>query len=204
MIAFFPTNTAEAEGDTWTGIGYPRQTPMIAGRVSAPGPYGWHGESSDLQARIIAGFGLHRWLTSDSRAEQRRARADHLVKFLREGLVPPARPRRELTEEEQRGKTIFESATAQCSRCHVPSTEFTDRMPIPLGPSPLLPGFAKEENAAFKTPSLLYVAGTAPYFHDGRYDSLSALVEKNADRMGKTSHLSAEEKKALVAYLETL
>ena len=34
--------------------------------------------------------------------------------------------------------------------------------------------------------------------------SLEELVEKNADRMGTTSHLDAEGKKALVAYLRSL
>ncbi len=41
--------------------GYPRRTPMIAGRVRAEGPYGWHGESPTLPDREVAGFALHRW-----------------------------------------------------------------------------------------------------------------------------------------------
>lgn len=186
------------------GMGFPRQTPMLAGRVSAPGPYGWHAESEDLTKRLIGGFGLHRWRVADATAESRRERATHIAKFIREGLVPPESTKRELTEEEKKGKTIFESEKAQCSRCHVPATGFTDRVPIPVGDPPKLKGFAPEENKAYKTPSLLFVRGTAPYFHDGRYESLQALVEKNPDTMGKTMHLSAEEKKALVAYLETL
>ena len=34
---------------------------MLAGLVNAAGPYGWHGESPDLGARVTAGMGLHRW-----------------------------------------------------------------------------------------------------------------------------------------------
>jgi YVTN family beta-propeller protein len=200
----FEPATIDGDAKAPRGVGYPRQTPMIAGRVAAFGPYGWHAESPDLAARLVAGFGLHRWREGSGAPENLRARATHLAKFVREGLVPPPRSNRPLTEQEQKGKTIFESATAQCSRCHVPSSGFTDRAAVPLPEGPTPPGFAKEENLAFKTPSLLHVGGTAPYFHDGRYDSLQALVEKNADRMGKTSHLSADDKKALVAYLETL
>lgn len=37
-----------------------------------------------------------------------------------------------------------------------------------------------------------------------RPKNLEALVAENGDKMGKTSHLSAEEKAALVAYLKTL
>lgn len=204
MIAFEAIDIALDEKENTAGMGFPRQTPMLAGRVSAPGPYGWHGESEDLAKRLVDGFGLHRWRLGEGTLENRRARAGHLVKFIREGLVPPETPKRELTEEERKGKTIFESDKAQCVRCHVPSSGFTDRVPIPVGQPPSLKGFAPEPNIAFKTPSLTYVRGTAPYFHDGRYESLQALVEKNQDTMGKTMHLSGDEKKALVAYLETL
>ncbi len=203
-VAFEILDTAEDDHEDVTGMGFPRQTPMLAGRVAAPGPYGWHGESEDLTKRIVDGFGLHRWRLGDGTLDNRRARAGHLAKFLREGLVAPEAIKRELNDEEKKGKAIFESEKAQCSRCHVPGTGFTDRVPIPVGDPPKLKGFASETNIAFKTPSLMYVRGTAPYFHDGRYESLLALVEKNPDTMGKTMHLSAEDKKALVAYLETL
>jgi cytochrome c peroxidase len=45
---------------------------------------------------------------------------------------------------------------------------------------------------------------TAPYFHDGSAKTLEELVERNGDRMGKTSQLSTNERRALVAYLRTL
>jgi len=203
-VVFEALDSRGESEDNILGMGYPRQTPMLAGRVAAAGPYGWHGESETLVKRLVDGFGLHRWRLGAGTAENRLARAGHLAKFLREGLVAPEALKRELTDEEKKGKTIFESEKAQCSRCHVPTTGFTDRAPIPVGAQPVIKGFAQEENIAFKTPSLTYVRGTAPYFHDGRYESLLALVEKNPDTMGKTMHLTADEKKALVAYLETL
>lgn len=54
------------------------------------------------------------------------------------------------------------------------------------------------------TPSLLYAGLTAPYFHNGTVATLEDLIDTNEDRMGKTSHLSAVERRALVAYLESL
>ena len=51
---------------------------------------------------------------------------------------------------------------------------------------------------------LYFIAGTPPYFHDGRVSTLEALIEQNADRMGRTSHLSPEDRAALVAFLRTL
>ena len=53
-------------------------------------------------------------------------------------------------------------------------------------------------------PSLRYVGKTAPYYHDGSALTLQALIAENKERMGKTQHLSEEERAALVAYLESL
>jgi DNA-binding beta-propeller fold protein YncE len=176
-------------------LGWPRQTPMLAGRVNASGPYGWHAQNPTLLDRLAEGFSRHRWWGPDPNA---------LTLFLRKGLVTPPRPERELTEQEQRGKQIFESPEAECARCHIPGAELTDRVAHAFDKVDQVPGFEDEEDPKFKTPSLLFVGGTPPYFHDGRAPTLAALVEKNGSRMGKTSHLSAADKAALVAYLETL
>jgi hypothetical protein len=165
-------------------LGYARQTPMIAGRVKAAGPFGWHAESADLVARIKAGFGLHRWWENVSDGKSMRTRAEPLAAFLREGLVPPPRRERELTPEEERGREVFNSPATQCATCHVPKSEYTDRMAIPLRQKKPPKGYAEDPNPAFKTPSLLYIAGTPPYFHDGSVATLEELIEKNYDRMG--------------------
>jgi len=46
-----------------------------------------------------------------------------------------------------------------------------------------------DHTGGFRTPPLLYIGSTAPYFHDGRYATLEQLLEDNLDRMGHTSHL---------------
>jgi cytochrome c peroxidase len=56
----------------------------------------------------------------------------------------------------------------------------------------------------FNTPSLKSLAQTAPYLHDGSAPTLAFLLETNHDRMGATSQPSADERDALVAYLESL
>jgi DNA-binding beta-propeller fold protein YncE/mono/diheme cytochrome c family protein len=191
--------TAEGEG----GFGYARQTPIIAGRVKAQGPYGWHGESPDLPARLLAGFGLHRWNAGSDNETMKRAYANDLVKFLREGLVPPPRVDKPLSAEEARGKEIFTSAATKCSTCHTPG-EYTDRSVVSLKKINPPRGFSEDPNALYKVPSLLYVGGSAPYMHDGRFETLESLIEYNQDRMGATSQLSAEDRKALIAFLRTL
>ncbi len=185
--------------------GVPRRTPMLAGRVAAAGPYGWHGESPDLPSRLDAGFGLHRWGGMPKHEPGNlRARSARLTAFVRQGLVPPPGLRRELDALEARGKELFTSEAVGCALCHVPATEYTDRVAYPLPRVPVRAGFDDEEARAFKTPSLRFVGGRAPYFHDGRAPSLEWLVDNNDDRMGRTNHLSRADRDALVAFLRTL
>lgn len=55
----------------------------------------------------------------------------------------------------------------------------------------------------FKVPSLRNVALTAPYFHDGSAETLEEAVDVMAEyQLGRT--LTAEERKALIAFLNTL
>ncbi|MDC0739712.1 cytochrome c peroxidase [Polyangium mundeleinium] len=185
--------------------GFPRRTPMLAGVVSAAGPYGWHGENADLGARVTAGMSLHRWGGMPQNIGGAAVgRASLVATFVREGLVPPPRENRELTDKEKRGRELFLNKGTKCAHCHVPETHYTDRTPYPLKRLPPVSGFDEESKQEFKTPSLRFVAGRAPYFHDGRVSTLEKLVELNGDRMGNTSHLSAEDREALVAFLKTL
>ena len=185
--------------------GYPRRTPMLAGRVASAGPYGWHAESPTIDDRLTNGFGLHRWGPMPKHEPANlSARAERLVTFLRRGLVPPPRVDRPETPEEQRGRAIFTSDQAKCSICHVPETGYTDRIAYPLVRRALPVGFDDEPRREFKAPSLLFVGGHAPYFHDGAAASLEELIDRNDDRMGRTNQLSKEDKAALAAFLRTL
>ncbi|HEY4119837.1 MAG TPA: hypothetical protein VGM56_18350, partial [Byssovorax sp.] len=157
--------------------GAPRRTPILAGRVSAQGPYGWHAESPTLEARLESGFGLHRWATLPAHeAQNLAARAARLASFLRKGLTPPPRVTRPATPEEERGKAVFTSEATQCTRCHVPATEFTDRTAYPMKLAKL-GDFDDEERVDFKVPSLLYVGGHGRLLHDGSAASLEELID---------------------------
>ena len=83
-----------------------------------------------------------------------------------------------------------------------PPIKETMRMPPPPAFRP--PPMVRRAPRSFDTPSLKAIARTAPYFHDGSAASLASLIDNNADRMGTTSHLDATQRRALVAYLETL
>jgi cytochrome c peroxidase len=195
---------SRGENTEKTDYGAPRQTPMIAGRVQGGGPFGWHGESDTLEARIRAGFGLHRAEPMHNDGVTMKMRADPLARFVRDGLVSPPRTERPLTPEEERGKAVFTSAETKCATCHVPEKGFTDHSVTALRGFATRPLFALDTNLAYKVPSLLHVGSTEPYYHDASFATLDDLIEKNLDRMGKTSHLSREDRAALVAYMRTL
>jgi hypothetical protein len=187
--------------------GFPRQTPMLAGRLAAEGPYGWHAESPHLTHRLTTGFHLHRWASFPwgHHAKELHERAMAIRAFLRQGLVPPPMRARELSDEEKKGKEIFMRVDTKCAGCHVPEMDYSDRAKYPVyAKLPLLKTFDNDEETEYKTPSLKYVGGTAPYAHDGRFSTLEELIDLNDDRMGNTKQLTKPERAALVAYLRTL
>jgi cytochrome c peroxidase len=187
------------------GDGKARQTPMLAGRVAAEGPYGWMGESKTLVDRIADGFGLHRWGSSGDAYGRPPLvhRASAIAAFLK-GMPQPPKLGRERSADENRGKELFLSKDTGCTSCHAADTdEYTDRVPMVVKLAPRA-GFVDESGAKFKTPSLRFVAGTPPYFHNGSAQTLAQLIAENDNRMGKTNQLSAADKQALVAFLRTL
>lgn len=184
-------------------LGTARQTPSIAGRISAAGPYGWHAQNKNLADRVLEGFRLHRFGEPPAHDEGNvRFHVQALLDFLPK-MPPPPRENRELTAQETRGREIFLSREAGCSGCHTPDTGYTNRAVYPINEVKNA-RFEPDADQTFRTPSLLFVGGTAPYYHDGSAASLEELVEKNGTRMGKTSHLSAPDRAALVAFLRTL
>jgi mono/diheme cytochrome c family protein len=177
---------------------------MLAGRVNAAGPYGWLAESPDLVKRIRGGFGLHRWFPVPSDAVTQKMRAEPLAAFLRKGLVPPPAQTGPLSAEEQRGKAIFESDISGCTRCHDPATEYNNNLALPLFGRRAKGPYDADPAPAFKVPSLYYVGGTGPYYHDGSAATLEDLLEQNHDTMGTTSHLTRADARDLVAYLKRI
>jgi cytochrome c peroxidase len=93
----------------------------------------------------------------------------------------------------KRGYQVF--LKASCNACHVP------------------PVFAKPDNedigsgGTFNVPSLRGVSTTAPYFHDGRYPTLRALIPaklKYLEVLGSTEKIGPDEVEDLLVYLGTL
>lgn len=178
----------------WSSPNGPRQTPMLAGRLEGTAPYGWNGEHDTLVAHIestvknLGGTGLAK--------EQLAALAEYVA-----SMKAPARQRStgggEAAALLARGRAVFDSNETGCSSCHVAESRFTDHETH---------AFTSPRDL-FDTPSLAFVAQTAPYFHDGRFATLEALIAACDDpkvKMGHTSHLGDDDRRALAAYLRSL
>jgi cytochrome c peroxidase len=127
-----------------------------------------------------------------------------------------------LSSEQKEGMDLFFSARTACSSCHV-APLFTDNawhsLGVPqVGPKAVDNGRADvTKNPAdigtFKTPMLRNIEQTAPYMHDGVFNTLEQVVAfyvggggpaPNKSPLMKPLNLNAKEQKALVAFLRSL
>jgi mono/diheme cytochrome c family protein len=176
------------DGLVWSSPKGPRQTMWLAGRVDHPPPFGWLGEHASLPVHLAQTI---RNLKGTGLGEPE---VNGLVAWLKVMPGPPAGGSETETAEEARGREIFEGSVANCSSCHVPRAgAFRDQMTHDVG-----------SGAEFLTPSLRFAGGSAPYFHDGRYATLEAMLRDPHGRMSDARKLPAEDLRALASYVRTL
>lgn len=124
-----------------------------------------------------------------------------------------------LDPEQLQGYQVFQKAG--CATCHA-GPNFTDGRFANIGvgmdaSSPDLGRYEVTKNSedwgAFKVPTLREVAFSFPYMHDGSLRTLADVVEfynmggiknKNLNKEIKPLHLTKEEKKSLITFLEAL
>jgi cytochrome c peroxidase len=107
-----------------------------------------------------------------------------------------------LSDEARRGMTLFFSPRAGCARCHS-GFNFSGNWVDERGPTGETSFADNGTGVRLRVPTLRNVALTAPYMHDGRFDSLPAVLDHYAGRPD-AAPLSAEERRALVAFLQSL
>lgn len=173
------------DGLSWPTPKGSRQTPMLSGRLASTEPYGWSGDEPEIAGHLkhtfanLAGRGLD---GSD---------LDDLLAYLGEAPTPTRR-HSEPAERVARGRELFFSETVGCAVCHTDG-DGSDGQKHQLGRGPKL-----------DTPSLRFIAGTGPYFHDGRYDTLEQLLRESQGEMGWATNMKDDDIAALAAYLRTL
>lgn len=174
------------DGLVWGSPKGPLQTPMLAGRLEETAPYGWVGDAATV------GDHLHDTFSRLGGKGLGGAELEALVLYVTR-LPGPARPAG-ADARVARGKEIFESVDTMCTICHTQGGKGTDGARHDVG-----------SGLALETPTLRFVAGTAPYFHDGRYATLRDLLKGSSGKMGGSlDRLGDADMDALEAYLLTL
>jgi cytochrome c peroxidase len=117
-----------------------------------------------------------------------------------------------ISSQAKRGMQIFYSSRAGCGSCHS-GFNFEGNWRDEQGQTGK-PGFADNGigDRAMRVPTLRNIALTAPYMHDGRLPTLDAVLDHYArvaqrpasDARLRSFNLSADERAALIAFLNTL
>ncbi len=174
------------DGLVWRSPSGMVATPILAGRIVGGEPFGWHGEQPELQGHMRRTFARLR----AQPAEPETLAA--LEQFLR--TMPTfALASTGLTEQQRRGRAVFNDVETGCAACHTDAGLSVDGASHRVG-----------TGRAVDTPSLRGVGNTAPYMHDGRYQTLRELLVASDEKMGSVSHLEAEALADLIAYLRAL
>lgn len=179
---------ARADGLTWFLQGHILQTPFLSGRLEGTHPFKWDGQDANLEIS----------LTSTVKRLGGTGISNRDAKDLQAFLTALPKPRIPTVEDDQavaRGKELFDSTTTGCLNCHDGALSSDGKRHDIASDLP-----------AVDTPSLIGLASSAPYYHDGSATSLESLLRNNGSihAMGRTSRLDDAQISDLVAYLETL
>jgi YVTN family beta-propeller protein len=191
------------DGHVWNFPDGPRQTPSLQGRLlTKTAPFHWNGEFPDLMD-----FMSHT-VTKRMGGDGVSAAMERQVAAFIDAMPAADNPHANLPADvKARGQAAYEKA--ECGSCHS-GEAFTDNKFSDVGTfvttGPVVDRLDLLPFGGLNTPSLLGLARTAPYLHDGSVQTLKAriLVGKEKDLHGKTSRLSAQEVDDLVAYLKSL
>ncbi len=179
------------DGLSWRIEGTDLQTPLLAGRMKGTHPFKWDGQDKDLHTSLmhtVVRLGGHGIAASDAKDLQAYLESMEGVRVA--GLADGT-----LSAKQHRGKALFNSKELGCRTCHS-GKNYSDGKSYDLG----------DDLDKVNTPSLIGLAASAPYYHDGSAPSLRALVLGNATvrGMGNMQNLDEKEVDELIAFLETL
>lgn len=175
---------------TWATPDGPRRTIMLAGRLDNSAPFSWNGTNKDVREHVthtferLNGQGL------------RNVELEALLTFI-ESMPAPPRDHVADVELVKKGEKLFSSGEAACASCHAAGG--TDAKNHDLGSRA-----RADRKPTFNTPSLEYISGRGPFFHDGRFETMRDLLVQSDGMMGHTKHMSNDDLNALEAYLNTL
>ena len=176
------------DGLTWTFEQGPRQTPSLAGFVSATSPVTWANEVASVADEAM--------LTTELRmggSKLNHSTADEIGAYVDWSRDVDVENKGSTSTSVERGREIFNRTDVACGTCHGGDAFTDNESHVLFGETPM------------NTPTLIGVSATGPYLHDGTARSLAdVLLLSSSGLMGDTSSLSKDELSDLEDYLRSL
>jgi hypothetical protein len=150
-------------------------------------------------AEIAVRAGLHHILFAD-RPEGEAVAIDAYLSGLKPVPSPYLTDEGELTESALRGQDLFNSPRVGCYICH-PLPYYTDRKLHEIGDAVTYPTIEE-----FDTPVLHEAWRTAPYLHNGAFDSIEVLLKegRHGETRGQLERLSEQQIDDLIEFVLSL
>jgi YVTN family beta-propeller protein len=215
------------DGHVWHFTSGPRRTPSVAGRATMlTPPFHWSGEFATLSDFLNDTIG-QRMGGTNAAPGQTNPVTTQIAAYIN-SLEPLDNPYQQATpsDAQVRGQAVF--ALAGCTTCHsgtainangqtvqlftnngfanvgTLSTNIANPDDASSLPACNVSGVA--ESSCLNVPSLLGLARTAPYLHDGSAATLNdrLRVGQSTNQHGQTANLSDQQLSDLVAYLNSL
>jgi len=176
------------DGHVWAfdGVG-PRRTQNLRGGLKGTEPFHWDGDLPDLHALMGEVFTKRM-----SGAPLSTAQLDALAQWV-EAIPHIPRSMPADAAAVARGKALFDRPASNCGSCHA-GPKLTNHQTVDVG------------TGMMQVPSLTGVAFRAPFMHTGCANTLADRFspECGGAQHGYTSGLTVDERRDLIAYLETL
>ena len=179
----------QEDGRTWNfDTEGPRRTMTVAGGISGRAPYHWDGDLASFDALVTTVYNQRMGgpilATNQVTATQSWMNA-----------IPPLPGVVSDPDAVARGQAVFTDTTHGCALCHTGAQLTDNRTNLDVG-----------TGGTFKVPSLVGLAYTAPYLHDGCAATLADRFGScgGGDQHGVTSTLTQAQLSDLVAYLDSL
>ena len=195
---------AREDGHIWNTTEGPRNTPSLIGKkLDKSAPFHWNGEFA-----TVSQFMTHTMRDRMGGQGPTPQMEQQLMAFIM-SVPTPDNPFTTSTPADvlARGKAAFDKAA--CSSCHAGET-MTDNKFYDVG-TYVTRGDVKDRteflfHGGLNTPSLLGIARTGPFLHDGSAPTLKAriLMGKESNKHGQTAALTAGEVDDLVSYVRSL
>jgi mono/diheme cytochrome c family protein len=179
----------QEDGRTWNfDTEGKRRTMSVSGGIAARAPYHWSGDLTSFSTLISTVYNgrMSGPMLSPDQMTAMQGWMNAIPRL--PGVVTDV-------DAVARGKALFEDTSNHgCVTCHTGEQLTNDAM-VDVG-----------TNGMFKVPSLVGLAWTSPYMHDGCAATLADRFGScgGGDQHGVTSNLTASQKADLIAYLDSL